>query len=540
MKTLLYKYSLLLILAFLLIMMQGYSQHYVVVSSGIKINVSPDIYVIEPGNLTMNSGSTFNLSGNLTVNGTFTNNAGTSGFTLISTSANNGSLIEGTGISATIQRFITGDVYHYLSSPVGAQPLSILQTGTAHTDFDLFWLDEDNNGGQGPLWIDASAQTGNMEVGLGYAYTYNPSDRTIGFTGTTNTGTITEPVTYTYDANISTNPWYFGWNMIGNPYPSRLDAEAFIDDTDNSDIYGTLYFWAEGSGFSGARDDNASWNKTGGVAGGSGPAPNGYIEVGQAFMVHTTEVTGSVKFKDAMRVHDAANFYKAPVQRFKMSLSNSAGNYNEILIGFLQGATNKADNKYDGYKLKGNANLALYTKLVDDDGNDYAIQALPPLSDGVTVKVGVDVTGPDFFTFQVVSIQNFSDTTSIFLEDLVQNVVVNLRETPEYHFAINNQGSITDRFLLHFNTSSVGIEDPEVNGQPLVYVSNGKIIIKTQTENHALEIEVFDIIGRSVPFSMAADVNQTTVTLNGNIGIYIIKVIHNKNFFTRKIFWKGN
>jgi len=223
-----------------------------------------------------------------------------------------------------------------------------------------------------------------------------------------------------------------------------------------------------------------------------------------------------------------------------MAVSNTTGNYNEILIGFLDGATNKYDNKYDGYKLKGNTNLALYTKLVEDDGKDYAIQALPPLTDGVTVKAGVDAGTPGFFTFNVVNIENFNDTTSILLEDLAEKTVVNLRENPEYHFAINNPGAVTDRFLLHFNTSAVGMEEIEWSDQPLVYVSNGRIIIKSQHESDAFQVEVFDVIGRSVPFSMVTDPNQTTITLKGKISIYIIKIRQNKHFFTKKVYWKGD
>ncbi len=131
-----------------------------------------------------------------------------------------------------------------------------------------------------------------MAVGLGYAYTYNTGDRTIEFAGTTNTGTISEPITYTYDDLSSTDTWYFGWNLVGNPYPSRINATTFINDADNSNIYGTLYFWDE----SGAIEytDYATWNTTGGVAGGGGHTPNGYIEIGQAFMVHTTTASTSV------------------------------------------------------------------------------------------------------------------------------------------------------------------------------------------------------------------------------------------------------
>jgi len=47
------------------------------------------------------------------------------------------------------------------------------------------------------------------------------------------------------------------------------------------------------------------------------------------------------------------------------------------------------DPSYDARKLKGNPNIALYTRLVEDNGVDFAIQALPPLNtEKVEVKIG--------------------------------------------------------------------------------------------------------------------------------------------------------
>ncbi len=54
------------------------------------------------------------------------------------------------------------------------------------------------------------------------------------FTGVPNNGTITKSQTY-LDAT-------HGYNMVGNPYPSTLDAKAFID-ANTANIESSLYFW---------------------------------------------------------------------------------------------------------------------------------------------------------------------------------------------------------------------------------------------------------------------------------------------------------
>jgi hypothetical protein len=471
----------------------NYSGGSLPIIAGSKTAANANNLVINSdANLTVNSGGSLTVANNLYIN---SNSSGTG--SLVDQNISGNITVSGTSY---VQRFIIDDIYHYLSSPVSTQAISLLQSGTPLIDFDLFWYDEDYSAtpNQGPTWINASSQSDNMDVGLGYAYNYKLNDRTLEFSGTINTGTISEPITYTYNSNVSTDPWYFGWNIVGNPYPSRINATTFIDD--NNNIYGTLYFWDQAGSYNGNRNDYATWNKTGATAGGGEQTPNGYIDVGQAFMVHTTTASTSISFKNDMRVHDTAQFFKGEIQIFKISVENAEGDYNETLIGFLENTTPGFDNKYDGYKLKGNSNLALYTKLVEDDGYDYAIQGLPPLTDGVTVKLGIDAGSGGNYTFNVVDIINFHDTTSIFLEDLYEDIVVDLRKIQKYTFNLDEPGSCTDRFLLHFNTNlEVENNDFGINNEVRIYSFNRSVYIKRSTPGNFSDIvQVYNILGQEI------------------------------------------
>jgi low-density lipoprotein receptor class B len=492
-----------------------------------------DLTVSSGNSLTISSANSLEVNGTLSVAGTLT---------IESDATGTGALIESSGVTATVERYITEDVYHYLSSPVSNQAISLLQSGTAYTDFDLYWYDEDKSGGGGPAWIDASAQGGNMDVGLGYAYTYNPANRTISFSGITNTGTHTEAVTYTYDAGVSTDQYYFGWNLIGNPYPTRINATTFIDDADNSNIDGTLQFWDEAASFADDRNDYASWNKTGSVSGGGGNTPNGYIGVGQAFMVHygsgTGQTSSSIKFKNSMKATNAAQFFKSKetVKRFKISLENEDAGYNEVLVGFLDGTTTGFDNKYDGYKLSGNPNIKLYTKLVDSDGKGYAIQGLPPTLENVNVDLCYKAGIEGVYTFKVVDFENFSDDDYVYLEDMQENVIVDLKKNPEYAITVNNTGTFENRFHLRFTKGPLGIEDDESVKQNFnIYSDDSKIVVNNMNTSGAYEIYVYNISGQLMMSQKLNNNSKNELSFNQTPGIYVIKLVGENQVYSTKI-----
>ena len=60
------------------------------------------------------------------------------------------------------------------------------------------------------------------------------------FTGVPNNGIIRSPIELQTDGNDPLNDW----NLLGNPYPSAIDAELLLNHHNNKDlINGTFYFW---------------------------------------------------------------------------------------------------------------------------------------------------------------------------------------------------------------------------------------------------------------------------------------------------------
>lgn len=132
----------------------------------------------------------------------------------------------------------------------------------------------------------------------------------------------------------------------------------------------------------------ASWNATGGTAATAvavnDPAyhtpaaiPNGSIQVGQGFFV-ASKNNAILQFTNSQRINDQNHqFLKASLtEKHRIWLnakSESGTDINQIMIGYLDGATQGVDTNYDG-KSFGNTGSHLYSVV----GNEhYVIQGRP-------------------------------------------------------------------------------------------------------------------------------------------------------------------
>ena len=186
-------------------------------------------------------------------------------------------------------------------------------------------------------------------------------------------------------------------NLIGNPYPSAIDIDLFLTDPANATVVnGTIYLWTHNTAISSnipgnqiynyTADDYAKYNLTGGVrtaAVTGGVVPDGKIASGQGFFIEAAtglaNGTYTANFRNSMRLAGSNNqFYRvaSPVNatqttveknRLWLGISNPQGAYNQILVGYITGATNNFDNLYDGKVMAGANVLSMYSPLGNDN-----------------------------------------------------------------------------------------------------------------------------------------------------------------------------
>jgi hypothetical protein len=212
------------------------------------------------------------------------------------------------------------------------------------------------------------------------------------FIGTPNNGTI----------NSSLNTALNGFNLLGNPYPSSISIESFLN-ANSATIDGTIWLWRKihdlGSGVGYATLTTAGITST--QPGVSNGISNGTITIGQGFFVKvkTGLSTANITFNNSMRSEDVSNiFYKnqntvvLEKHRIWLNLSNETEIISQNLIGYVTGATDGVDYSFEGENF-GSTSISL-SSIVDNKEYNIQARALPfSPSDIVPLNFKTNIAG---------------------------------------------------------------------------------------------------------------------------------------------------
>jgi uncharacterized delta-60 repeat protein len=393
--------------------------------------------------------------------------------------------------------------YNYWSSPVANQRLIDVSPNTLADKFYSFNAISQS-------WFSENPTT-TMQVGKGYIIrgpeTFSDAMRAIfqaAFIGVPNNGNISRPI----GSNNS-------FNLIGNPYPSAIDADALIN-SNAAVIDGTLYFWTHNTPITNnlyTSDDYAVYNLLGGVgtsasvsSGVNNNIPDGKIASGQAFFTKSNSDNRSVIFNNSMRIIEQNSiFFKTKPQknlkskgiekhRLWLNFSNSEGAFKQTLIGYTAAATNEYDSAFDGQTFDGNQFVDFYSIL---DEKNLVIQgrALPfDKSDLVSLGYKTKIAGD--FTISIDQLDGLLENQSVFLEDKIDDVTIDLKKA-SYTFK-TKVGTFNDRFVLRYDTNNLEtskFENPENN----VFISVKNNVLKVKSTDVNMErIQIYNLSGRQI------------------------------------------
>ncbi|GGW68285.1 hypothetical protein GCM10008085_20260 [Winogradskyella epiphytica] len=448
--------------------------------------------------------------------------------------------------------------YVYWSSPVKGFNVGNISPNTSAS---LIWqwiptITENGSGNHGD-WQNA---TGTMIDGTGYivrglsgtptvlppATTIPVSNNTALFTGVPNNGEIVVPINrgnytgldYIGNGNTATAQ-DDNWNLLGNPYPSSISANKFVNL--NSHISGTIYLWPHTALPSAANNDPfygdyglnydniyIEHNPTGTI-----PPTVGDLNIasGQAFMVLMMDTAGlseSVLFNNSLRDKSQANnsFYRQEVDtpekhRIWLDLAGSDNKGHTLLVGYIANATNDYDRLYDGYNFL-NQPTNFYSLIGE---STYSIQGRAlPFSQDDTIPLGFTISENDSFTIGINTIDGLFESTNqgIFLEDTYMNIIHDLRIAP-YSFK-SDAGTYNDRFILRYTNAALSIADQQTLNNLSITAPNNSYIKVSSDNNLIKSVSVFDVLGREL-FSNDS-INNSDFILNNmalSKGTYVVK-----------------
>lgn len=359
-------------------------------------------------------------------------------------------------------------------------------------------------------WVYVGA-TGAIKPGLGFTMKGNGTGQTgsqlYDFRGKPNNGTITNDV-----ANgVNT--------LIGNPYPSAIDAAAFIHDEDNqASITGTLLFWEQDgtipshvlveyrggySSFTISEDGSTVTTApaqfmTYDEEDNSFPLPvpsygskvaKRYIPIGQGFMIEgragTPSAPATVYTKNEHRVFakesDGNSYF------FRSSNTNSTESNTSVGIQYQDNGLSIVPEDYKRFRINVDftVNNAHYTRQLvlnfhesATTGFDYGLELIRseslasdayfsldenvfsgqafPFEETLTIPLVIDIEHQQPLRFRIFDIQNFNESQGIFIHDSLTDTYTNLRQT-DYELHIT-PGHYSDRFSIVFTTETLGIE----------------------------------------------------------------------------------
>ncbi|MCL6294180.1 LamG-like jellyroll fold domain-containing protein [Jejuia spongiicola] len=383
--------------------------------------------------------------------------------------------------------------------------------------------------------------------------------------------------------------------LIGNPYPSAIDATEFI--LDNMSIAdggnnatgtifnGALYFWDhfgeenthELRGYVGGY---ATRNLTGGAAAISddtrinntsnagGPAlgtkiPGQYIPVNQGFFVSTAldgfdddngaavDIVdgGDIVFKNSQRVFatedGSTSLFLKPTDK-KNSITNNEHRDDTPRIRLIFdsptgyhrqiviGKDINASNEFDlGYD-------AFMLDVAEEDmywafsKGKFVIQGVGNFDDTQEFPIGIVIKNSGIARIKLDGVENLNETKTLYIKDNITNETFLINNNPFEIFL--DAGVYNDRFSLVFQSQSLSVDDIGITDNVFVYfdksISELKIIGIDYED--VLDVTLYNIIGQKIKF-IDYTTSKTSKQILVDTGAYIVKLNTVKGRINKKI-----
>lgn len=412
--------------------------------------------------------------------------------------------------NTTVNQYLSSERWHLVSPPVSDAVIE------SYLDIYLKEFNEPDNSWtylENPLTIPLNPAQG---------YSAWASDDLTGstevlFEGSLNSGNfVVTGLSYTPGSSA------FGWNLLGNPYPSSLQWNDLW-------IKSNISEWAcvHHNG------NDACYNAaTGTEWPNPGDMPDGIIPPTQGFWVRATSVDASLTIPQNQRIHGTHALYKNSSETVSAALrirvDGSLGS-DVFLLQFIPGSSAGYNPSFDLEKRWGYSSFPQIYSI--SDSGVFSVKALPEVSQGLSIPIGFETGAQDACTITVPELYGFDNSIKIRLRDNIEKVIVELTESANYQFNADPENN-GHRFDLIFSNENMGCKSPEdhfniyINDQTLV-IENDRYLIGT--------ITIYDLTGRIISENIPFNGKRTDMVLRTSCSGYIVAIKTGYRLTTRKV-----
>jgi hypothetical protein len=331
--------------------------------------------------------------------------------------------------------------------------------------------------------------------------------------------------------NIAVTKSLYGWNLVGNPYPCALDITKFL--TENTALLDQSYVAIYVSNIADVAAKGYSP-----VLGADGLK----LAPGEGFFVKTKTGGGTVNFTTVMKSNVSAAFKAATVDIPTIRLTVEDGNAKlGTTVEYTGGATKGLDPGKDAGLFNGIASsFSLFTRLIEDNGVDFKIQALPDNNlQSMVVPVGLLADKGTTVTFKALA-TNLPAGYKVVLEDKETNTFTRLDEAnSSYTVSLEAATLGTGRFYLHTTEIVSAIDESLVSGVKVVPVPEQHLVRIIGNFDLPAKAMVYDMNGKLVATKALTSQIENDISLtNCATSVYLLKIDSGKDVETVKFVWK--
>jgi len=364
-------------------------------------------------------------------------------------------------------------------------------------------------------------------------------------TGALVQGPVSAAVTALGNGDISNGNQVY-YNLVANPYPSPIDWDLVFNNN-NVFFQAPIYAWS------------ADIGPTSYVSGVSDGGITNLIPAGQGFYVEYNQLGGtnfSLDFNESDKLTFSGNFplvkpgaaaTNSVGQTFRLKLQGSADK-SETVFRVHGSATPYFDKALDAHKMfvspgyVGYPNFySQYTSLSSKDaaGEDYSIQSLPPLTQGVTIPLVARVSTSGTYTLSAYDFKDFASCVAVV--DKVDNSYHDLRLS-NYVFSISDT-TFASRFDLVLcrdeSVNPTGISEAQA-GSNSIFINQdqqGAYVKTAFAQNTKATISVYNVIGQKLMNDISVEGMATNTRLNLDLHnqVVLIRVVTDKESSTKRI-----